>query len=227
MTIASLQLVDNVHVLTMTNGDKQNVMNPAYLADMNGLLDQVEQFQGNTALVITSSHEKHWCNGIDLELIKEKGFAKLIEEFIPEMDKLLLRLAMLNVPVVAHISGNCYAGGALLACTADFRAMRSDYGRFCFAEVDVPIAFSQPMQGLLNCLHNRQTVDELILTGKAITGDVAAQGQVVDFAGTHNETYDWCMNLAASLAKKDRATYAAIKRDRRALLHPAFAALNT
>jgi enoyl-CoA hydratase/carnithine racemase len=226
MTTASLRLEGNIHVLTMTNGENGNVMNPESLADLNALLDEVESYDGNTALILTSDHAKHWCNGIDLALLKAKGIAAVKQEFVPELDKLLLRLAMLNAPVVAHITGNCYAGGALLACAADFRAMRSDYGRFCFAEIDVPIIFSAPMQGLLNCLHDRQTVDHLILTGEAITGDIAEQTQVADFSGTHEETWAWCWQLADTLAKKDRATYVGIKRDRRALLHSAFAALN-
>ncbi|MDD9891924.1 MAG: enoyl-CoA hydratase/isomerase family protein [Gammaproteobacteria bacterium] len=226
MATATLRREGDIHILTMTNGNNGNVMNPESLADLNALLDEIENYDGNTAVVLTSDHAKHWCNGIDLALLKEKGIATVKQEFVPDMDKMLLRLAMLNAPVIANISGNCYAGGALLACAADFRAMRSDYGRFCFAEIDVPIVFSQPMQGLLNCLHNRQAVDDLILTGKAITGEVAAQTQVADFSGDAEASLAWCMELAATLAKKDRATYTGIKRDRRALLHPAFAALN-
>lgn len=222
MSTAALHRDGDVHVITLTNGDNGNVFNPDSIADLNGLLDEVEQFEGNTALVITSDHPKHWCNGIDLALLKELGIPKLKTDFVPMLDAVLLRIAMLNAPVIANITGNCYAGGALLASAADFRAMRSDYGRFCFAEIDVKIVFSPPMQGFLNCLHNRQAVDRLILTGDAITGDVAAQQQIADFTGIGEETLTWCMELAARLATKDRATYTGIKRDRRALLHPAF-----
>lgn len=222
MTTAELRREGDVHVITLTNGDNGNVFNPESIADFNKLLDEVEQFEGNTALVITSDHAKHWCNGIDLALLKELGIPKLKTDFVPMLDAILLRIAMFNAPVIVNITGNCYAGGALLASAADFRAMRSDYGRFCFAEIDVKIVFSPPMQGLLNCLHNRQAVDRLILTGEAITGDVAAQQQIADFSGIGEETLTWCMELATVLATKDRATYTGIKRDRRALLHPAF-----
>lgn len=222
MTTAALRREGDVHVITLTNGDNGNVFNPESIADFNKLLDEVEQFEGNTALVITSDHAKHWCNGIDLALLKELGIPKLKTDFVPMLDAILLRIAMFNAPVIVNITGNCYAGGALLASAADFRAMRSDYGRFCFAEIDVKIVFSPPMQGLLNCLHNRQAVDRLILTGEAITGDVAAQQQIADFSGIGEETLTWCMELATVLATKDRATYTGIKRDRRALLHPAF-----
>lgn len=225
MTTVSLRLEDNIHVLTLTNGNNGNVLNPASLAELNAAVDKIETHAGNTAVILTSDHEKHWCNGIDLTLLKEQGIDAVKANFVPELDKLLLRLAMLNAPLVAHITGNCYAGGALLACTADFRAMRDDYGRFCFAEVDVPIAFSQPMHGLLNCLANRQAVDHLVLSGEAITGDIAEQSQVADFSGSHQDTWAWCWQIASTLAKKDRATYTAIKRDRRALLHPSFASM--
>lgn len=226
MSTASLRREGDVHVITLTNGDNGNVFNPDSIADLNALLDEVENFDGNTALVITADHPKHWCNGIDLALLKELGIPKLKTDFVPMLDALLLRVAMFNAPVIMNVTGNCYAGGALLASAADFRAMRSDYGRFCFAEIDVKIVFSPPMQGLLNCLHDRQAVDRLILTGEAITGDIAEQQQVVDFSGNGEETLTWCMDLAATLATKDRATYTGIKRDRRALLHPSFAAIN-
>lgn len=226
MSTASLHREGDVHVITLSNGDNGNVFNPESIADLNGLLDEVEKFAGNTALVITADHPKHWCNGIDLALLKELGIPKLKATFVPMLDDILLRVAMFNAPVIANITGNCYAGGALLASAADFRAMRSDYGRFCFAEIDVKIVFSPPMQGLLNCLHDRQAVDHLILTGEAITGERAAQQQVADFAGNGEETLAWCMGLATKLASKDRSTYTGIKRDRRALLHPTFASLN-
>ncbi|NIQ10218.1 MAG: enoyl-CoA hydratase/isomerase family protein, partial [Gammaproteobacteria bacterium] len=68
-----------------------------------------------------------------------------ILQFIEELENLLLRLAILDLPTVVAINGNCYAGGALIASACDFRYMRADRGRFCFPEVKIEKAFTPVM----------------------------------------------------------------------------------
>ena len=56
----NLQLQDDVHILTLTNADDggDNRLTAEIVGEYLAALDTVEQYQGNTALLLTCEHEK-------------------------------------------------------------------------------------------------------------------------------------------------------------------------
>ena len=133
MSTMSLAVKEGIHVLTLTNHDQENTFTQAVLQEYLAAFDAVENYQGNTALLITCEHDKTFSTGINLEwLIAESQQAQKV--FVTTLEKVLCRLALLSAPTVVCMNGNTYAGGALLAAAADFRVMRADRGRFCFPE---------------------------------------------------------------------------------------------
>lgn len=219
MNYMQLSREGNVWVLTLTNGE--NRLNDQVLQELHAALDTVEQSEGNSALVISSSDAKFWSNGIDLKFVEEKGGAPyLITQFAPELDTLLLRLARLSVPTIACLTGHAYAGGALLAAACDFRTMRGDRGRFCFPEVDINIPFTPIMTEIVRLLPNPHIAWQMASTGLALGGEEAAKAGVVDKAFSQEELLPSTMAWAATLAKKDRQTYTTIKRRWRCAFEP-------
>lgn len=221
--MADIELVRNGNVfeLRLLNGDAGNVFGENTFAEYFAVIEELAANTENAALVITSDHEKHWCNGINLEHLKKHGIAGLHESgFFIDMENMYLRLATLNMPVVAAISGNCYAGGAILASAADFRYMRSDRGRFCFSEIDVKIAIAAKMMEVIKLLPSTQAVNRLVLTGEAITGEQALELQVADRIFPQTNLREKAMEYAEFLSQKDRDTYGKIKLELRKQLLP-------
>lgn len=209
-----------VFVLTLTNGDAGNTFGESTFDAYLKIIEELEAYEGNAALVVTSDHDKHWCNGISMDIVKNRGLAWIRSSgFLQGMEELFMRVAKLNMPTVAAINGNCYAGGAILASAFDFRFMRSDRGRFCFSEIDVKIAFSDRMQQVIQLLPNGQALNRLALTGVAVNGEQAKQMQVADEVYAVDELLAKAMEYAAFLATKDRSTYAAIKQGLRQSLY--------
>lgn len=196
--------------LNLTAGDAGNTLRPEVVEAWHAALDDLPA-SGNTALLVTSDHAKMFSAGIDLDYIKEQGFEALVRDFIPMLDDLLLRLAKLDMPTVAGINGHAYGGGALLATACDFRIMRADKGRFCFPEIDIPIAFSRGMQQLLNAKLPQPQKERLCFTGEAVTGEVLVGLGLASAAPNGNEFSEVTTTFVQQLAKKDRATYAQIK----------------
>lgn len=209
--LLELSLRDGFYHINMTAGDRGNTLDYAAVAAWNATLDQLPD-DVNTALVITSEHAKFFSAGIDLKFIEREGLDKVRQEFIPELDALLKRLATLPMPTLAAINGHAYGGGALLATACDFRLMRSDNGRFCFPEIDVKIVFSDYMQQMLNAKLPAPQKERLCLTGEAVTGELLTQMGLAIAAVAEDRFVDEVATYAQSLAKKDRATYAGIKR---------------
>jgi enoyl-CoA hydratase/carnithine racemase len=119
---------------------------------------------------------------------------------------------------VGCLTGHTYAGGAVLATTFDFRLMREDKGFFCFPEVDIKIPFSPLMYEILRLLPDHHALNELLLTGKRVGGTEALTMKIVSAVYPQEILFDKAMELAMLLAKKDRKTYANIKRGLRQYL---------
>lgn len=211
MTFMQLEKKGAVYVLTLTNGDKDNTFNPDVLAEYHACLDQIEADRSNAALLICSNHPKTFCNGIDLPWLQTQD-ATGFKAFVDLLENFLLRLSVMDLPVIAAINGNCYAGGAIMASATDFRLMRADRGRFCFSEVNIKIPFTPVMTEIIRLLPDQQALRDLALIGKAVGGEEAKQMKVADSIHSEDELLPAAMAFAEMMAQKDRATYGAIKR---------------
>jgi enoyl-CoA hydratase/carnithine racemase len=209
--VLHVQPQGSVFVLTLTNGQQANTLDDHALDLWHAALDQIADHAGNTALLITSNDPKFWCNGFNLDYIRSKGQPYLLQHLVPRLDQLLERLALLDAPTVACLTGHTYGGGALLAAACDFRLMRADRGWFCLPEIDLKLGLSPTMQRIAELLPNPQAVRELLLTGQPLGGQEAARRHVVDAAYPLEQLESKAMELATQLAGKDRATYTQLK----------------
>lgn len=205
-----LSRTDAVFQLKLCNGERDNTFTSAVLAEYEQVFDEIEASRDNASLLITSDHPKTFCNGIDLEWLLAQS-ADDMRAFLERLENMLIRLALLNLPVVAAINGNAYAGGALLAVSCDFRLMREDRGRFCYSEIRIRKPFTPAMFEVVRLLPDAQASWELTLTGDAWGGDVCAARGVVNAALPLETLQPKALELATDLATRDRNTYTVLK----------------
>lgn len=164
----------NEHVATVTLDDGENRFNPVFLNACLDCLDEVEKNTDATTLIVTSSHEKIFSNGIDLEwlvpVIQNNEIAQA-KDFFYLLNRLFKRVATYPLVTIAAISGHAFAGGAILCCAFDFRFMRSDRGFLCFPEVDLGIPFLPGMNALLKKAIPFYMVEYMQYTGARLTAD--------------------------------------------------------
>ncbi len=208
---------DSVAELRMTDADNDNTLHPEALRAWHQALDEIEANPASSALLLTSSSDKTFSTGINLPWVQQQS-AEQFMAFIADFDRLLLRLATFPMPTVGALNGNTYAGGALLAAALDFRFMRAERGRFCFAEVNIKVPFSAVMIEVVRLLPNTQAAYELAIGGAAWGGAECAARGIVDQAVPQAELFATALAKAQSLAGKHRPTLATIKRDFRASL---------
>jgi len=211
MATIRLEKQETVFVLSLINGDQDNTFTNDVLAEYMDAFDRIESDKENAALLITSPHAKTFCNGIDLPWLMTQA-PENFKAFIDRLENFFIRLSVLNLPVIACISGNCYAGGAIMAAACDFRYMREDRGRFCFSEVKIKMPFTPAMLATIQLLPNRHAVWEMALTSNAYGGFDCLRRQVVDKVYPDDNLLFESRKLADDMSMKHRPTYAAIKR---------------
>lgn len=214
MSTMTLDVRDGVHVLTLTNNEKENAFTMDVIDEYHAQLDAAEAYEGNTALLITCEHEKTFSTGINLEWLMSQS-PDSVSAFVNNLEKLYYRLTMLNMPTVTAINGNCYAGAAIMVSGCDFRFMRSDRGRFCYPEVNIKIPFTPMMQDLVDLLPNKHVLKEMTLLGRALTGSECLEANVVDGLFSQEDLQQKSLEFAKMVAEKDRSTYTQIKRQMR------------
>lgn len=207
----------SVFVVTMCDEVRANTFTDEVIKEHHRVLDELESSTGSAAVILTSSHSKTWTQGINLEWLVTQP-PEYFPQFKDIMDGFLIRWALLDLPTIACLNGHTYAGGAILASGFDFRLMREDKGWFCFPEVDIKIPFTPIMHAIVDLLPNKRALRDLLLTGKRMGGNEAAELGIVDGAYPEAVLFDKAMEIAQAMSQKDRATYGAIKKGMRSKL---------
>lgn len=195
---------DTTAIITMCNGaNKQNLV---FVDDFNHCLDQILEDRQVFSVVLASSDEKNFCQGIDIDWLGQKMNDKdfeSIKSFLHGINAVFKRLLLFEMPVIAAINGHAFGNGAMLACACDFRFMKSDKGFFCFPEVDINIPFLPGMYGFVRKAVPEYKLNELLLTGKRATAGELAESHVIEKASRNiNELMTDAMAFAASFQKK-------------------------
>jgi Delta3-Delta2-enoyl-CoA isomerase len=220
MAAVEFHLDGHVAVVSMNSGE--NRFNPFFLDALMGTLDAIEAQTAATVLVVNSSHEKIFSNGIDLDwlvpVIQSRDLAAA-KGFFYRLNELFKRLLTYPLVTVAAISGHAFAGGAVFGCTFDFRFMRSDRGFFCLPEVDLGMPFLPGMNAVLRRAIPEDALTEMQLTGIRLTAEMCRTRRIVKGAWPLDQLMDRVMDFARQV-NKQRSTIAELKaRLNRSVIH--------
>jgi enoyl-CoA hydratase/carnithine racemase len=173
-------LDEKVAIVTMNDGE--NRFNLPFLEDFLTILDTIEDDTDANSLIVTSAHEKIFCNGIDLDWLLpfiKKNDMDTAKAFFYTMMKLFKRILLYPMPTIAAISGHVFAGGAIMSCAFDFRFMRSDRGFFSFPEVDLGIPFLPGMLAIIKKTIPMYKFEEMQYSGKRATAEECEAHHIV------------------------------------------------
>lgn len=176
----------NVAILTMNTAENRH--NPTFINEFNHHLDAIEANEGIKSVVLTSSSDKSWSLGIDLQwMATPDNTPAVIADFMNSIGLLFKRIVTFPMPIIAALNGHTYGNGSVLACACDFRFMKSDKGFFCFPEVDVLVPFVPSMFPIINKAINPQYFNRLAMTGERVDAQKLLQHNVIEamFADEH------------------------------------------
>ncbi len=188
MAILSWTKDENVAVLTMSNGE--NRQNLAFATAMNTALDEIVADASVQALILTSSDEKNFSQGVDVQWIAsafQNGEFQEIKKFLYGMNEVFKKLMLAPMPTIAAINGHAYGNGSIISCACDFRFMRADRGFFCFPEINVGIPFFVGMNAFVKKAVPYYKFVEMQFTGNRYTAPELEQHHIIRKACANKE----------------------------------------
>jgi enoyl-CoA hydratase/carnithine racemase len=197
-----------VFVLRMDAGE--NRFHPDFVRAWNAALDEVEAAEGPKALVTTGSG-KFYSNGLDLDWMLGEGQGHA-NEYLHSVLAVIGRVLVFPAISVAAINGHAFGAGAQLAIAHDYRVMRTDRGYLCMPEIDMRVPLHPGMTAILQARLSKQTVHEVIATGKRYAAEEARARLIVEEALPEVEVLPRAVALAAGLAAKAHPVMSALKR---------------
>ncbi len=181
MSIIEWEKDETVAVIRMNN--RENRQNLEFADSMNAVLDAVVADKTITAAVITSTSEKYWSLGVDVDWLGRQlqdQNLQNVKGFLYGMNSVFKKLLLLPVPAIASINGHAFGNGAILACACDFRLMRADRGYFCFPEVDLGIPFLPGMIAFVKKAIPYYKFNEMKLTGRRVAAAELEASHVIE-----------------------------------------------
>ncbi len=213
MTIVKWEKKESVAIIKMCNG--ANKQNMEFVKQMNQCFDEILEDGKIFSIVLTSTDEKNFCQGIDLDWLGEQmnnSNFDIMKSFLYGVNSIFKRILLMPVPVIAAINGHAFGNGAMLACTCDFRFMRKDSGFFCFPEVDISIPFLPGMIEFVRKAIPEYQFNEMILTGKRVGAEELERSHVILAACENREKL---LNDAIAFAgtfKKKKGIFGELKK---------------
>jgi enoyl-CoA hydratase/carnithine racemase len=204
MAKVDYELDGHVAIVSMNSGE--NRFNFPFFEAFLQVLDEIEHKTEATVLVVKSSHEKIWCNGIDLDWLipaAEKEGPELRNKFQAEMFGMMKRVLTYPMLTIAAITGHAFAGGAFLSFAHDFRFMRSDRGWLCLPEVDIGMTLGPVFSALSRRALPMYMFEEMQYTGVRLTAQECVEHHIVKKACHIDDLMNEVLAFAKTL-NKDR-----------------------
>ncbi len=199
---------------------KANALDPDLLRALHDAVDGAHR-DGAGAIVLTGTGGI-FSAGVDLPALLQGGEA-YARELLLCLDAAVRQLLECDRPIVAAINGHAIAGGCVLAASCDARVMNREHGRIGVTELPVGVPFPAVALEVIRGLLPPHTASDLVLTGRTMRGDAAADCGLVDAVTAGDAVLDEAMRRAGALAALSPPAFAVTKRQLRAPLLDAIA----
>jgi methylglutaconyl-CoA hydratase len=159
--------------ITLNRPDKRNAISARMIAELQTVLDEVEQTKARVAVVTGAG--KAFCAGMDLDLLSAiaKQTPHENQEDSKRIAKMFRRLWSYTKPMIAAVNGPALAGGCGIATLCDF-TLASTEARFGYTEVKIGF-----LPAIVSVFLTRQIGDkrsrDLLLTGRIIEPEEAKE----------------------------------------------------
>ena len=204
------EMRDGFGIVMLNRPDKFNCLSSAVMAGLDSAITRFEE-DGKLRAILLLARGKHFCTGADLdEVLDARTDRGRLDAFITGGHRVLRRLEVSPLPVVAGVNGLCLAGGLelMMACDVVFAGRSAQLG--CQHAQYGLVPGWGGTQRLARIVGARRALD-LMFSGRWLKSDEALAwglvNNVVDDGALVGKAEAYCSDLA----KKNPGGLAAMK----------------
>ncbi len=199
----------NIATITFNRPKALNAINSSLLEDFSHALDEIAKDETIRILILTGAGEKSFVAGADItELAKFNPLQS--KNFAIKGHSTISKLQELPIPVLAAVNGFALGGGSEIALACDF-IYASEKANFGLPEINLGVIPGFGGTQRLPRLIGKNMAKEMILTGKMISAEKAAEIGMVNKVCPHETLMDEIMKTANIMASKGKTSLRAAK----------------
>ena len=189
----------NIAQITLNRPDNRNSMNDETMPAFSEAVSRAKEDKDLRCLIITGSGTS-FCAGADLKSSFLDSRDRLPHQILMDAYGPFLALDKLEMPIIAAMNGHAVGGGFGLALMCDIRIanLQSKYGAN-FARLGVHSGMA--VSYLLPMIVGLPRANELLFTGRLITGKVACEIGLANYALEGDQVLEKAWDLAEEIAE--------------------------
>ena len=204
---------DGVCLLTLNRPEKRNAMNPTLGEEITDTLERLRNDDRCRVLVITGAGES-FCAGMDL-----KEFFIELQDKPAEYDRAHRvavewrgrTLRLFPKPTIAMVNGHCFGGAFTIVEGCDLAIVAED-AKMGLSEINFKMFPGGSVGKSMGNLLRPRDYMLYALTGRPMSGQIAADIGFVNYAVPRDKLRDDVMALAREIADKDPSALQATQR---------------
>jgi enoyl-CoA hydratase/carnithine racemase len=205
METIKLGVEGGVARITLNRPEQFNALSAEMIAELKQATATLAADETLRAVVI-AAEGKAFCAGHDLKQMRAEPSHAYYQQLFSDCWRMMTRLKMLPVPVIARVHGVATAAGCQLVAMCDL-AIASDNARFAVSGVNLGLFCSTPGVPLSRNMHRKQAM-EMLLTGGFISAQEAQSRGLVNRVVPLAQLDDEVSELVQSILAKPRAAIA-------------------
>ncbi|RZL24921.1 MAG: enoyl-CoA hydratase [Rhodococcus sp. (in: high G+C Gram-positive bacteria)] len=193
--VVTEQRCDGVTVIQLNRPDVLNALSPEMMSALIEKLDNISS-DGRTRVAVISGHDRAFVAGADIKSMQHRPIHDVLTSHTAQF---WFRLAAIEVPLIAAVSGPAFGGGCELALACDM-IVASDTAQFSQAEIKVGIMPGGGGTQRLARTIGKQRAMEMVLTGEPVSAFQAREFGFVNRVVEKNCWRDEAIALATKVA---------------------------
>lgn len=179
----SVSIENKIAQVAFNRPEKANSLNANAWNEMKQIFDELHQNPAVRAIVL-SGEGKHFCAGIDLELLMDMQKLQSIScegrkreklrEFIFKLQNAISAIEKCRKPVLAAIHNGCIGGAVDIVSACDMRYSTED-AYFCIKEIDLGLVADIGTLQRLPKIISSGMASEMAYTGRKVYGPEAKE----------------------------------------------------
>lgn len=188
-----------ITTLTLNRPQQYNALSEELLVEMQGIFDDLGK-DDSVRIIILAGSGRAFCTGHDLKQMRANPNQDYYKYLFSLSSKMMLSMLQLPQPVIARVHGTATAAGCQLVASCDL-AVASTEARFAVSGINVGLFCSTPGVPLSRNMSRKRAM-EMLLTGKFIDAETAADYGLINHAVAPELLDDTVLELAQSIAEK-------------------------